>query len=237
MQNYTQQIIWCAIGAAAIICIRKTRVSVTAMLRSAAALLFALMAAQIAMVAISGASLLRNALPFHLCSFTALLTIPMLARRDDTLFQFCFCLGMPGAVTALIFPVVGYSPWPIPARMMFIAIHSIIFFAPALMFAAGHRPRKTAALPVLLIGNILMFCAVIANAMLDTNYMFLAVAPNGTPLELMARGGKAMYFVWLEITAIAVTQVLALAFSPRKAKLMATDVSDEPTAGTLIKAR
>ncbi|MDR2504713.1 MAG: TIGR02206 family membrane protein [Oscillospiraceae bacterium] len=214
MSSYSQQIIWCAafIGIAVYLS-KQGKDKIKRVFDLLSAFLFVLLAIQLAMVWASGASLLRNALPFHLCSFTAILTIPMLLRRDDRLFQFNFCLGMPGALMALIFPTVGYSPWPVPARMLFIAIHSIIFFSPILMYVCGHRTRRRSAFIVMAIGNVLMVGALAANHLLNTNYMFLSNAPQGTPLEFMARNGKAIYLVWLELCALVVTQVLSLAFA------------------------
>lgn len=161
------------------------------------------MSVQVAMIPLSGASVLRNMLPFHLCSFTAVVTIPMLFFNSQTLFQFCWYIGMPGALLALIFPSYGYSPWPNLARMIFLINHSLIFMAPIFMRVSGVKPTRKGTWQTLIIANILMVGALIANATLNTNYMFLSAAPLGTPLAFLAKFGKVIYILLLELIACA----------------------------------
>ena len=99
---------------------------------------------------------------------------------------------------ALIFPAVGYSPWPTLARTLFLLIHAILFIAPILMRCGGMRLSRISAWSVLFAGNILLILASVINAWVGSNYMFLSYAPEGTPLAFMAANGLFAYFAWLE---------------------------------------
>ena len=197
-----QQAAWCAVGLVLILGIKLRGWNSRRIARTISIWLGALTTIQVALVPLSGASMLRNALPFHLCSFTALLTIPMLWRFDEKIFQFCWYLGMPGALMALIFPVVGYSPWPEPARALFLAIHATIFLSPLILRSAGLIPNREGAWYTLLTGNILLIGALVANRLVDTNYMFLSQAPAGTPLAWIDGYGKAAYIAALECVGL-----------------------------------
>jgi hypothetical integral membrane protein (TIGR02206 family) len=171
--------------------------------------LAALAAFQIALVPLQGASIMRNALPFHLCSFTVMMTVPMLWFKHEKLFQFCWFLGMPAAMTALLFPAVGYSPWPALARWLFLTIHATITYAPLMMYACGSRPKRDGMWTTLIIGNVMMVGALIMNSVFDANYMFLSEAPLGTPLTFLAANGKAAYLAALEGIALILTRALS----------------------------
>ncbi|MDR1570783.1 MAG: TIGR02206 family membrane protein [Oscillospiraceae bacterium] len=211
-----QQLFWIAVGIILICGIIFRGWNAARIIRGASIWLAALVAVQIALVPLGGASILRNALPFHLCSFTAMLTIPMLWRRDERLFQFCWYLGMPGALLALIFPAVGYSPWPQLARALFLAIHAVLFMAPILLRALGMVPRREGAWYAFLIGNALLIGALIANRLVDTNYMFLSSAPTGTPLVWIEKNGKAAYIASLECAALVLIWLLSRATARRQ---------------------
>lgn len=204
-----QQAVWFVIGACILHGIHVRGWNNRLIEKCMSIYLSAMVAVQIALVPLGGASILRNALPLHLCSFTAMLTIPMLWRRDSRLFQFCWYLGMPGALLALLFPAVGYSPWPRLARTLFIAIHAALFFAPLILRASGMCPGRSGAWYAFLIGNMLMVGALIANKLVDTNYMFLSQAPVGTPLALMDGLGKVAYIASLECAALVLIWLLS----------------------------
>ncbi|MDR0396665.1 MAG: TIGR02206 family membrane protein [Oscillospiraceae bacterium] len=204
-----QQLALCAAYLVIVHGLRRRGWNARLVLRGAAVWLAALAALQIALVPMQGASILLNALPFHLCSFTVMLTIPMLWTRHERLFQFCWFLGMPAALTALIFPAVGYSPWPRLARWLFLTIHATITFAPLMMYASGSRPKRGGVWTTLIIGNAMMIGALIVNRALGSNYMFLSSAPAGTPLTLLAANGKAAYLAALECAALLLTRALS----------------------------
>ncbi|GHU68487.1 hypothetical protein FACS1894184_10580 [Clostridia bacterium] len=204
-----QQMILCGAYTVIVYGLRKRNWNAKLVLRVISVWLAALTTLQITLVPLQGASVLRNALPFHLCSFTVMLTIPMLWLRQERLFQFCWFLGMPAALTALIFPAVGYSPWPVLARWLFLTIHATITFAPLMLYATGTRPRRDGVWTTMLIGNAMMIGALIVNKALNANYMFLSKAPAGTPLTYLASNGKAAYLAALECIALLLTRGLS----------------------------
>ncbi|GHU70777.1 hypothetical protein AGMMS49992_03660 [Clostridia bacterium] len=204
-----QQLILCAAYAFIAYGIRRRAWNARLVLRGLSVWLAALATFQIILVPLGGASILRNALPFHLCSFTVMLTVPMLWTRNARLFQFCWFLGMPAAMTALIFPAVGYSPWPGMARWLFLTIHATITWAPILMYVSGSRPERDGVWSTLIIGNVMLVGALVVNQLLDSNYMFLSAAPAGTPLTALAANGKAAYLASLECIALLLMRILS----------------------------
>ena len=197
-----QQLILCGAYTVVIYGIKRCQWPARRVMRCVSVWLAALTAFQIILVPLQGASILQNALPFHLCSFTVMLTVPMLWFRHDGLFQFCWYVGMPAALTALLFPAVGYSPWPELARWLFLTIHATITFAPLMMYATGSRPRREGVWSTLIIANVMLVGALIMNGTFGANYMFLSAAPEGTPLIYLAANGKAAYLAALEGIAL-----------------------------------
>ncbi|MDR1598716.1 MAG: TIGR02206 family membrane protein [Oscillospiraceae bacterium] len=204
-----QQLALCAAYSVIVYGLRRRNWNARLVLRGVSVWLAALAALQIALIPLQGSSVMLNALPFHLCSFTVMLTIPMLWMRQERLFQFCWFLGMPAALTALAFPAVGYSRWPTLARWLFLTIHATITFAPLMMRATGSRPRRSGVWTTLLIGNAMMVGALAVNRATGANYMFLSSAPAGTPLTFLAANGKAAYLAALECAALLLTRALS----------------------------
>lgn len=204
-----QQLLWLGIGAFVCYGISAWGFPPRRVARIAALWILLLMLVQVPLVSFSGIRLSQVLLPLHLCSATALVTVPMLWRWDERLFQFCWYLGMPGALLALCVPVVGYSRFPEQMRAVFIAIHGALAWAPLMMRMQGVRPRRLAAWPVLLFGNLLLLLALWVNSLIGSNYMFLADPPTGTPLAFMASGGMLSYLAWLEATALILLRLLS----------------------------
>ncbi len=195
---------WLWLGAAALWAVYTGRVTVRSARRAALALLALCMSATITLTILDQKDLLRTLLPLHLCSLSAFMTLYLLATGNVACFHFCWYLGMPGAVLALIFPAVEGSNWPGLMTTAFMLTHALVALAPLLLLAGGQRPDPRAAGPVLLAGNAFFLLVYIIDRWLNANYMFLLWAPADTPLAWMERLGRLGYFACLELCAVLV---------------------------------
>lgn len=124
-------------------------------------------------------------LPLHLCSVNIFLIAFHAWKPTKTVGNFLYTVCIPGAVAALLFPTWTSLP---AANYMLIhsfTVHLLLAMYPIVLTVGGDiRPNirelpKTMALLVAL-GLI----ALVANLLLDTNFMFLMSADPGNPLYL-----------------------------------------------------
>lgn len=131
-------------------------------------------------------------LPFHLCDLAGFfyLFLQMQALRTGrwtSLVEIALCLFMPGAVLGILFPVWNVYP---PFHYMTIhgfVYHALIILYPWLLFVSGNIRPKTRHIwqPVLLLCGIVP-PVYLFNKKFDSNYMFINVPPENTPLEFLA---------------------------------------------------
>ena len=123
-------------------------------------------------------------LPLHLCSINIFL-VAIHARKPSKLlenFLYAFCV-VPAAA-ALLFPVT-WSSLP-GANFMVIhsfTVHALLLCYPILLLSAGELRRDWRYFPrcfLLLAGFAIV--ALGANALFDSNFMFLSKATEGNPL-------------------------------------------------------
>lgn len=129
-------------------------------------------------------------LPLFLCSIQ-LITIPMAAfckgRLRNAALDFVCIFGILGAVLGTYGAGNNYSCYPVLSLDNVVSglTHSISGFAALYIMIAGFAPLKKQDIPItcgILTGFCL--CAWIANALLDSNYMFL-VRGDGTPYDIL----------------------------------------------------
>ncbi len=193
---------WGWLGCAALWAAHRGKIAARAARLTALVMLAGSMAVTIALTVLDHKDLLRTLLPLHLCSLSAFMTIYLLATGSTACFHFCWYLGMPGAVLALLFPAVEVSSWPGLMGTAFMLTHALVAFAPLLLCAQGRLPERRAAGGVLLAGNAFLVLVYAVDRLIDANYMFLLYAPPGTPLMWMAGLGRLGYFACLELGAV-----------------------------------
>ena len=143
----------------------------------------------------------RYELPLFLCSIQ-LIAIPLAAftkgRIKEAALDFVFIFGILGAVLGTYGAGNNYSCYPVLGFDNIISgiTHSISGFASLYIGITGMARMKKKNIPItfaVLIGFAV--CAMIANALLDYNYMFL-VRGDGTPYEVLyalVGGNKFLY--------------------------------------------
>lgn len=122
-------------------------------------------------------------LPLHLCSINIFLIAVHAWHRSRLLDNFLYYICIPAATAALLFPTWTSLP---AANFMFLhstSVHILLAVYPMMLFAAGDiRPDARG------LGRSILLLLVMAapiygvNRLLDTNFMFLMYAPDGSPL-------------------------------------------------------
>lgn len=127
-------------------------------------------------------------LPLHLCSINLFLAAIYAWRPSRALSGFLYCVCLPAALAALIFP--NWSDLPVLnfMRLHSLSVHILLALYPLMLLAGGEVDRSFRQVPkyiVILLGLALV--ALAANLLFDTNFMFLMYAPEGNPLGFFER--------------------------------------------------
>ena len=136
------------------------------------------MAGTTLMLALQGR--IREAVPLHLCSVSALAAAALAFSPVPFVVDFLWLLGMPGAVLALVFPAPAVSRWQTAFTACYVLTHALIVLIGLSALAMGERPRVGRAPRVLLALQALAVAAFFANRTLGTDFLFLAAPPAGT---------------------------------------------------------
>ena len=143
----------------------------------------------------------HNHLPLFLCSIQ-LITIPLAAftkgRVREAALDFVFVFGLLGAILGTIGAGQNYNAYPVLSldNVASGLTHCISGFAALYIILSGQASMKKRNIPITY-AILAVFCtaAFIANATLDTNYMFLRQG-DGTPYDILYNlvGGNAVLY-------------------------------------------
>ena len=124
-------------------------------------------------------------LPLHLCSVNILLIALHAFRPNKTLGGYLYTVCIPGAIAALLFPSWTLLPLDNFMHLHSFTIHILLAMYPIVLGFAGELSAQVRHIPKYL-GILVIFAvlALIANLLLDTNFMFLMFAEPGNPLYL-----------------------------------------------------
>jgi len=154
----------------------------------------------------------NTAVPLHLCAVMAVCSIPMLVFRSKVLHSFAILLGVPCALLALCFPAIADCARPVLMASAFFRLHVILFWAPVFLLFQG-LPLPNNPRPVLLGAMGYMAVVSLFNLLFYTNYMFLRLAPAGTPLAWLAMNGTDVYVVSMVMVAMVMLSGLTWGFN------------------------
>ena len=143
-------------------------------------------------------------LPLHLCSMSVFLVLWHCIRGGTLAGELLWCLTMPGAVFAIIFPDWLYYPaWNLLSLGTFLG-HMMLAAYPAFCTARGLIRPDAKRLPKCFL-CLLCTAAVIFvfNKLVDANYFFLNGPAPDSPLSLAAQylGDPGYLVVFLPILA------------------------------------
>lgn len=153
-----------------------------------------------------------NVVPLHLCDLAAFLAAFALITGHRTLAMLTYYWGLAGTVQGVLTPAIDIG-WPHPAFLSFFSHHFAVIAA-ALYLPVVHGWRAESPWwrsPLLAFGwlNAYVLVAITANALLGTNFGFLARKPIN-PSLLDHLGPHPIYIFWLEIIALILFALLTL---------------------------
>lgn len=157
-----------------------------------------------------------NHLPFHLCSIPLYL-FPILSftKENSKLEQIvkpaAYGVVMVAGLTALLVPVniIGSNETWFPLVGNYLPIISFIFhglmiFAGLYLIKSGYYKLKLSDIyKSYLVASVLMFLALIFNALLDKDYMLLNYG-NGSPLQFLVEVNQALYTISMIVLGLVI---------------------------------
>ncbi len=148
-------------------------------------------------------------LPLHLCSVSLILCILHAFKPNETIGEFLYTIGIPGALAALLFPTWTGLPLLNFMHLHSFTVHIFLVVYPAMLVAGGEIRPRLRHLPkcLLLLGGfalVALACNLITKDMtVNTNFMFLMSASEGNPLYLFEQAfGNHLYGYPVLITAV-----------------------------------
>jgi hypothetical integral membrane protein (TIGR02206 family) len=155
---------------------------------------------------------IQTNLPLHLCSIFVWLSVIMLLKKNSTIFELAYFLGIGGATQALLTPDAGIYGLPHFRAVQTLAAHGGIVLAALYMtIVEGFRPTWASFKRVFLWTNIYMVIIFFLNLALGSNYLFIAHVPEFPSLiDLLAPW--PWYILELEVIALVICFVLYLPF-------------------------
>jgi hypothetical integral membrane protein (TIGR02206 family) len=157
----------------------------------------------------------QTMLPLHLCSLFVWISAIMLITKSYTLYEFAYFLGIGGATQALLTPSLGIYGFPhFRFFQIFIAHGSIVTAAIYMTVIEQYRPYWTSLLHAVVGANLYMLLVGLVNALIGSNYMFIAHKPD-TPSLLDVLGPWPWYILSAEAVGLAVGLLLYLPFALR----------------------
>lgn len=146
-----------------------------------------------------------NQLPLHLCSLPLYVYPILYFTKEESLVNryvkpAAYATVLAAGIAALVLPtnILGSNEQWIPFTGNFYPLISFIFhglmiFIPAYMLYSGYYKPKYSDIPkAMLSTSCLMIAALVANAILDKDYMLLNTG-KGSPLQFLLESGQLVY--------------------------------------------
>lgn len=164
---------------------------------------------------VTGQWTVQTMLPLHLCSVFVFLSAVMLIRRSYPIYEFAYFLGIAGATQAILTPDLGMYDYPHFRYFQVFVSHGLIVVAALYMtLVEGMRPTWKSLGRVLIWSNIYMLFVGGVNALLGSNYLFIAHPPE-TPSLIDLLGPWPWYLLALEGIGLVLFLLLYLPFAIR----------------------
>ncbi len=155
----------------------------------------------------------QTMLPLHLCSIFVFVNAAALITKNYRLYEFAYFLGLIGAVQPLFTPDLGQYGYPhFRFFQTFISHGSIVTAAIYLTAVEGYRPTFQSLVRVLVWGNVYMVGVGGINALLGSNYLYIARKPD-TPSLIDLMPPWPWYILVIELLAVVLVVLLYLPFA------------------------
>jgi hypothetical integral membrane protein (TIGR02206 family) len=167
---------------------------------------------------------IQKMLPLHLCSVLVWLSAVMALTKNYRIYEFAYLLGIAGASQAIITPDAGQYGFPhFRFFQVFVSHGSIVTSAIFMTVVEGYRPFPKSILRVAVIGNLYVLFVAVVNALIGSNYLFIARKPETASL-LDVLPPWPWYILYIEGIGLVMILLLYLPFAIRdwRAKRVAT---------------
>jgi hypothetical integral membrane protein (TIGR02206 family) len=163
--------------------------------------------------AFTGQWTIQTMLPLHLCSMLVWTGALMLVTKNYSIYEFCYFLGIGGALQALLTPDLGLYGFPHFRFFQTYISHGLIIGAAIYMTVVeGFRPTWKSLLRVALWINVYMAVVFGINMLIGSNYLFVAhKPPTASLLDLLPPW--PWYIVWMEAIGLVMCLILYLPFA------------------------
>ncbi len=159
-----------------------------------------------------------NYLPFDLCGLAMFAELLWALRPGPLIGELCWCLFLPGAAAALLFP--NWTPLPFWNFLYLrsFLLHGILAAVPVMAAAGGDIRPDPRRLPKCFAVSLGLCVPVyVIDRLLHQNFFFLTEPSPGSPLELFAAWwGEPGYLLGLPLLLGAVWVLLYLPPALRK---------------------
>jgi hypothetical integral membrane protein (TIGR02206 family) len=155
------------------------------LLRGAALSIVALELVRTAWLLIVGHYELYRHLPLHLCGVMILVEFLAVFTEKRFFKEFAYAAGLPGAAMALLTPEPSGYPLLNIQYLQSILIHALLVLVPLLLIIGENFRPSLHMLPwnFAALTGLAAFCFGV-NFLLNSNYMFVRLAPSDTPIAL-----------------------------------------------------
>jgi hypothetical integral membrane protein (TIGR02206 family) len=160
----------------------------------------------------TGTWTLQTMLPLHLCSVFVWLGAYLLLTGSPRVYEFAYFLGIAGPLQALITPDAGIYGFPHFRFFQTLIAHGLILTAALFMtLVEGLRPTRRSLVRVLVGMNAYLLLVAGVNALLGSNYLFIAYKPE-TASIVDFLGPWPWYIVAMEVIGFLNCLVLYVPF-------------------------
>lgn len=137
----------------------------------------------------------------------------MLVTKNYSIYEFCYFLGIGGALQALLTPDLGLYGFPHFRFFQTYISHGLIISAAIYMTVVeGFRPTWKSLLRVALWINVYMVVVFVINMLIGSNNLFVAhKPPTASLLDLLSPW--PWYILWMEAIGLVVCLILYLPFA------------------------
>jgi hypothetical integral membrane protein (TIGR02206 family) len=150
-----------------------------------------------------------------LCSLFVFLSALMLVTKSYAIYEYAYFLGIAGAMQALLTPDAGIYGFPHFRFFQVILSHgSIVTAAVYMTVVEGCRPTWRSLRRVAVWGNVYLIGVGILNALLGSNYLFIAHKPETASL-LDVLPPWPWYILYMEGLGAVLFMLLYLPFALR----------------------
>tara|TARA_B110000240_G_scaffold24930_1_gene25419 strand:+ start:997 stop:1704 length:708 start_codon:yes stop_codon:yes gene_type:complete len=171
----------------------------------------------------SGAWTLKEDLPLHLCSVSAIIcSVIFLTKKKQFLFEFLFYCGIIGGLVSILTPQITLYNDNYFFYIMFYFKHASIIIIPlVIMYRMKMKLGKYSWLKTFGGINILLAIVMPVNSLLGSNYLYVAKPPIVKNFLILGTGEKTIlglpdYVFGFEIELLILLLMFYLIFKPKK---------------------